>query len=73
MAPHGARDPLPGVPRPPEEDLSLQRPNGKAGTIGSFPARDAVTMVDATNVYALNGVSPLRSGTSFSTTWKNSY
>ena len=47
--------------------------NGKAGTIGSGPGVNAITMIDATQTYNLNTVSGLTGGNSFSTTWKNSY
>lgn len=46
---------------------------GKAGTIGSGPGVNAITMVDATDAYNLNNVSGLTGGNSFSTTWQNSY
>jgi len=47
--------------------------NGKAGTIGTGPGVNSITMVDATDTYDLNTVSALTGGNSFSTTWKNSY
>jgi len=47
--------------------------NGKSGTIGSFTPNYALTMVDATGAYPLGSVSALTSGSSFSTSWKNSY
>jgi Peptidase A4 family len=50
-----------------------QTSSGKAGTIGTGPGVNAITMVDATDTYNLNTVSGLTGGNSFSTTWKNSY
>ena len=50
-----------------------QTSSGKAGTIGTGPGVNAITMVDATGTYNLNTVSALTGGNSFSTTWKNSY
>ena len=47
--------------------------NGKATTIGAGPGVHAITMIDATDAYNLNTVSALTGGSSFSTTWKNSY
>jgi hypothetical protein len=46
---------------------------GTAGTIGTGPGVNAITMVDATDTYNLNTVSGLAGNNSFSTTWKNSY
>jgi hypothetical protein len=46
---------------------------GKPGTIGSGPAPNAITMIDATQTYDLNTVSGLTGASSFSTAWKNSY
>ena len=50
-----------------------QTSSGKAGTIGTGPGVNAITMVDATDTYNLNTASTLTGGNSFSTTWKNSY
>jgi hypothetical protein len=50
-----------------------QRADGKTGTIGSFSTVSAITMVDATDAYNLNNVSTLSKGSSFSTTWRNSW
>ncbi len=50
-----------------------QTSGGKAGTIGSGPGVNAVTMIDSTQTYNLNTVSGLTGANSFSTTWKNSY
>jgi hypothetical protein len=50
-----------------------QTANGTAGTIGTGPGVNAITMVDATDAYNLGTVSVLTGGNSFSTTWKNSY
>ena len=50
-----------------------QTSSGKAGTIGSGPGVNSITMIDATISYNLNTVSTLTGGNSFSTTWKNSY
>jgi hypothetical protein len=50
-----------------------QTSSGKAGTIGTGPGVNAITMVDATGTYNLNTVSTLTGGNSFSTSWKNSY
>jgi hypothetical protein len=50
-----------------------QTSGGKAGTIGTGPGVNAVTMVDAEDAYNLNTVSSLTGGNSFSTTWQNSY
>ena len=50
-----------------------QTSSGKAGTIGSGPGVNSITMIDATSSYNLNTVSTLTGGNSFSTTWKNSY
>jgi hypothetical protein len=47
--------------------------NGKAGTIGTGPGVNSITMTDSTSTYNLNTVSTLTGGNSFSTTWKNSY
>jgi peptidase A4-like protein len=46
---------------------------GHAGTIGTGPGVNAITMIDATQSYDLNTVSGLTGNNSFSTTWKNSY
>jgi hypothetical protein len=50
-----------------------QTSNGKAGTIGTGPGVNAVTMIDDTRTYNLSTVSALTGGNSFSTTWKNSF
>jgi hypothetical protein len=50
-----------------------QTSNGTAGTIGTGPGVNAITMIDSTQTYNLNTVSGLTGGNSFSTTWKNSY
>jgi hypothetical protein len=50
-----------------------QTSGGKAGTIGSGPGVNSITMIDATQTYNLNTVSGLSGGNAFSTTWKNSY
>jgi hypothetical protein len=50
-----------------------QTSSGKAGTIGTGPGVNSITMVDATATYNLNTVSALTGGNSFGTTWKNSY
>ena len=50
-----------------------QTSSGTAGTIGSGPGVNAITMIDAEQAYNLNTVSGLTGGNSFSTTWKNSY
>jgi len=50
-----------------------QTSNGKAGTIGSGPGVNSITMVDDTGTYNLNTASGLTGGNSFSTTWKNSF
>jgi hypothetical protein len=50
-----------------------QTSSGTAGTIGSGPGVNAITMIDSTQAYNLNTVSGLTGGNSFSTTWKNSY
>ena len=50
-----------------------ERASHKSGTIGSFSAVSAITMVDATDAYNLNNVSALSKGSSFSTTWRNSW
>jgi hypothetical protein len=47
--------------------------SGKAGTIGSYSTVNSITMVDATDAYDLSTASALTGGTSFSTTWQNSY
>jgi hypothetical protein len=47
--------------------------NGTAGTIGTGPGVNAITMFDATSTYKINTVSALTGGNSFSTTWRNSY
>ncbi len=47
--------------------------SGKSGTIGSFSAVTAITMIDSTQAYNLGDVSSLTGSNSFSTTWKNSY
>ncbi len=47
--------------------------NGKTTTIGAGPGVNAITMIDATQIYNLNTVSGLTGGNAFSTTWKNSY
>jgi len=50
-----------------------QTSGGKAGTIGTGPGVNSVTMIDSTQTYNLNTVSGLTGGNAFSTTWKNSY
>ena len=50
-----------------------QTSNGTAGTIGTGPGVNAITMIDSTQAYNLNTVSALTGGNSFSTTWKNSF
>ena len=50
-----------------------QTSNGTAGTIGSGPGVNAITMIDSEQRYNLNTVSGLTGGNSFSTTWQNSY
>jgi hypothetical protein len=50
-----------------------QTSNGNAGTIGTGPGVNAISMFDATSTYKLGTVSVLTGGNSFSTTWKNSY
>jgi hypothetical protein len=50
-----------------------QTSSGKAGTIGSGPGVNAITMIDSTSTYNLNTVTALTGGNSFSTSWKNSY
>jgi hypothetical protein len=50
-----------------------QTSNGTAGTIGTGPGVNAITMIDSTQTYNLNTVSGLTGGNSFSTTWKNSF
>ena len=50
-----------------------QTSSGKAGTIGSGPGVNAITMIDSTQTYNLNTVTALTGGNSFSTSWKNSY
>jgi hypothetical protein len=50
-----------------------QTANGTAGTIGSGPGVNVITMIDSTQAYNLNTASALTGGNSFSTTWKNSY
>jgi hypothetical protein len=50
-----------------------QTSGGKQGTIGSFATVNEITMIDATQAYDLNDVSSLTGGSSFSTTWQNSY
>jgi hypothetical protein len=47
--------------------------NGTAGTIGTGPGLNAITMFDATSTYKINTVSALTGGNSFSTPWRNSY
>jgi hypothetical protein len=48
--------------------------NGTKGSIGSGPGATGITMVDATQTYALDNISGLRfGGTSFSARWLNSY
>ncbi len=47
--------------------------SGKAGTISSYRTNYQTTMVDATNHYQLSSVSALTGGSSFVTTWRNSY
>ena len=50
-----------------------QTSNGTAGTIGTGPGVNAITMIDSTQTYNLNTVSGLTGNNSFSTTWKNSF
>jgi Peptidase A4 family len=50
-----------------------QTSSGKAGTIGSGPGVNAITMIDDTQSYKLNTVSGLTGGNAFGTTWKNSF
>ena len=50
-----------------------QTSNGTAGTIGTGPGVNAITMIDDTATYNLNTVSALTGANSFSTTWKNSF
>jgi len=51
-----------------------QTANGTKGSIGSGPGATEITMVDATQTYALDNVSGLRfRGASFSARWLNSY
>jgi hypothetical protein len=50
-----------------------QTSGGTAGTIGSGPGVNAITMIDSTQTYNLNTVSGLTGNNSFSTTWKNSF
>jgi hypothetical protein len=50
-----------------------QTSHGTAGTIGSGPGVNAITMIDSELIYNLGTVSGLTGGNSFSTTWKNSY
>ena len=50
-----------------------QTSSGKAGTIGTGPGVNAITMIDSTQAYNLGTVSALTGGNSFSTTWKNSF
>jgi Peptidase A4 family len=47
--------------------------SGKAGTISSYATNFRTNMVDATNHYQLSSTSALTGGTSFVTTWRNSY
>jgi len=47
--------------------------SGKAGTISSYPTNIRTNMVDATDSYQLSSASALTGGTSFTTTWRNSY
>ena len=50
-----------------------QTSSGTAGTIGTGPGVNVITMIDSTQAYNLNTVSALTAGNSFSTTWRNSY
>ena len=50
-----------------------QTASGTAGTIGTGPGVNAITMIDSTQAYNLGTVSALTGGNSFSTTWKNSF
>jgi Peptidase A4 family len=50
-----------------------QTSGGKAGTIGSGPGVNSITMIDVTGTYNLNTVTALTGANSFSTSWKNSY
>jgi hypothetical protein len=50
-----------------------QTASGTAGTIGTGPGVNAITMIDSTQAYNLGTVSGLTGGNSFSTTWKNSF
>lgn len=53
---------------------ATQTANGTKGSIGSGPGTTEITMVDATDTYALDNISGLRfGGTSFSARWLNSY
>jgi len=53
---------------------ATQTANGTKGSIGSGPGTTEITMVDATDTYALDSISVLRfGGTSFSARWLNSY
>jgi len=47
--------------------------SGKAGTISSFATNYRTNMVDATDHYQLSSASALTGGSSFVTTWHNSY
>ncbi len=50
-----------------------QTAGGKHGTISSYPTNYRASMVDATDHYTLSSTSALTGGTSFITTWRNSY
>jgi len=50
-----------------------QTSSGHTGSIGAGPGVNAITMIDSTQIYNLSTVSTLTGGSSFSTTWKNSY
>ena len=53
---------------------ATQTANGTKGSIGSGPGTTEITMVDATDTYALDSISGLRlGGTSSSARWLNSY
>jgi hypothetical protein len=47
--------------------------SGKAGTISSFATKYQTNMVDATDHYQLSSATALTGGSSFVTTWHNSY
>jgi hypothetical protein len=47
--------------------------SGKAGSISAASHSESIGMIDATDSYELSTVTGLTKGTSFKTTWKNSY